>query len=334
MRITPDLLHRFARQAVNQQKRSQPDLHAAYLAGSVLTQDPLLGGSTDIDMVLVHRFQVNVACETIPVIPEISLDIRHHHMDDYSQHRQLRHDPWLGYPLTFNHILLLDSDHWLEFIQAGVSAGFHRSDTILVRVRNLLKGARDNWFNLMQEPTVDMHNWTKLYLETLDLTSQSAAGLIGPPLTRRRFITDFRQRLAEIDSLEILDSLLSLLGFSSEYPKELSSWIQSFEKEMVSLSSGDHVPVHLAPCRHTYYLKALRHLSTSEHPEDSLWPLLRTWLDLHLIKPAGSNQTGDFRGFLESLGLTNENRQNKIAALDAFLDQTDTKIEDWESRYG
>jgi len=77
MRITKALLHKLANDTIKQRKRSEPDLHAAYLMGSLLGDDPLLGGSTDIDLVLVHRYLAPVERETTALTPEVSLDILH-----------------------------------------------------------------------------------------------------------------------------------------------------------------------------------------------------------------------------------------------------------------
>ncbi len=100
MRMTYDLLHKYARDTIKMRERSEPDLHAAYLIGSLLGDDPFLGGAADIDLVLVHRFQIPTEREMIPLTPEVSLDIRHTLKEDYEPHRKLRQDPWLGYPLT------------------------------------------------------------------------------------------------------------------------------------------------------------------------------------------------------------------------------------------
>ena len=63
MRITDDLLHKLAIDAVKTRSRTEPDIHAAYLTGSILTDDPLLGGATDVDIVLVHRYTLTTERE-------------------------------------------------------------------------------------------------------------------------------------------------------------------------------------------------------------------------------------------------------------------------------
>ncbi|MFN2302685.1 MAG: hypothetical protein ACK2TV_03045, partial [Anaerolineales bacterium] len=188
MRFTRSILHQYAQETVRQRERTEPDLHAAYLVGSLLDPEPLLGGTTDIDVILVHKYQAPVERETLAITPEVSLDLFHRTRNDYEQHRQFRRDPWMGYPLTFNHILLFDTDHWLEFIQASVSAEFHRVDNVLARVNTLSSTARASWFTLIQNTTLPHQEWLRNYLEILSLAAIAIAGLIGAPLTTRRFL--------------------------------------------------------------------------------------------------------------------------------------------------
>ncbi len=90
MRITNSMLHKFAQETVSQRVRTEPDLHAAYLTGSLLGESPLLGGTTDIDLVLVHKYQAPVEREVQALTPEVSLDIYHKTKIEYDEHRQFR----------------------------------------------------------------------------------------------------------------------------------------------------------------------------------------------------------------------------------------------------
>ena len=98
MRITRDFLLKIARDTAAQRKRSEPDLQAVFLMGSVLEEEPLLGGTTDIDLMLVHKYFAPIERETLPLTPELSLDIYHKTLDDYAHLRKLRQDALLGYP--------------------------------------------------------------------------------------------------------------------------------------------------------------------------------------------------------------------------------------------
>jgi len=114
VRITQELLLKLTHNEINKRLRQNPDLVAIYLAGSVLTGDPLLGGSTDIDLVFVHKEDPPVSREVARISYEISLDIVHHHQSLYTYHRQLRLNPWLGPSLSPPASILHDPDPWLS----------------------------------------------------------------------------------------------------------------------------------------------------------------------------------------------------------------------------
>ena len=130
MRINQDMLIKIARDHVAKRERKEKDLVAVYLTGSVSEGDPLLGGSTDIDLVFVHKEYPPVPREVLRVTYEISLDIEHHHQSNYTYHRRLRQNPWIGYSLCKHQNILLDRDHWLEFIQASVSSRYNSPENI------------------------------------------------------------------------------------------------------------------------------------------------------------------------------------------------------------
>ena len=55
MQLTPELLQQFAEKTVDQLVQADPSIIAAYQCGStVLDETPLLGGPTDIDIVIIH----------------------------------------------------------------------------------------------------------------------------------------------------------------------------------------------------------------------------------------------------------------------------------------
>ena len=334
MRITQELLLKYAQETVKRRQRGEMDLHAAYLTGSVLSDSPLLGGSTDIDLVFVHKFQIRVARECERLTPEVSLDIHHKLREGYDEHKQLRVDPWMGYPLTKNHILLFDTDHWLEFIQAGVSANFHRPDNVLARVNTMFSAARDNWFDLMQSPPMTHHEWLHQYFDTLELAANAVAGLIGPPLTRRRFLIEYAQRLDNLGVPKVFAGFVGLLGFNPTQQDNLAEWTTVFESDLLSLAENESVPMNLKPCRHHYYTNAIRTLSASDSPEQALWPLLLTWLEVHLASSKPTPGVKIWESCLESLNLTEKAYSQKIEALDAYLDTLEVVIEAWADAYG
>jgi hypothetical protein len=334
MRITQDLLHKFARETVKMRKRSEPDLHAAYLTGSLLDNEPLLGGATDIDLVLIHKYRVPVERETEGITPEVSLDIVHKLKENFDQYRSLRQDPWMGYPLTNYQSLLFDTDHWLEFIQSSVAAEFQRPDNVLARVNRLLDTAREGWFTLMQTPSQTHLEWLLRYLEILALAANAVSGLIGPPLTTRRFLMTFSERVNNLGVPKALAGFYGLLGHSKDQDVKLREWINAFEADLTYLTETAVPPAHLASCRHAYYLNGIRAIAESNSPEQAVWPLLKNWTDVNLVakQPTSGKEIWDL--CLETLQLSEDNIDQKTEALDAYLDNTEIIIEAWADTYG
>ncbi|MFZ3070001.1 MAG: hypothetical protein WA110_02620, partial [Anaerolineaceae bacterium] len=183
MHITQDLLIKFAKDHIAKRLRQPNDIVAIYLAGSVLTPEPLIGGTTDVDMVFVHKENPPVEREVLRVSYEISLDIQHHHQSFYTYHRRLRLNPWLGHALCSHTSILYDNEHWLEFIQAGVSSQFNTPETIYARAQIIADKARQLWFELEDPQELPFIVWTDLYFKAVGTAANVLAVLDGPALT-------------------------------------------------------------------------------------------------------------------------------------------------------
>ncbi len=57
-------------------------------------------------------------------------------------------DAGLGYLLINNPMLLHDTQHWFEFIQASVRSQFWQPDNVIQRVRPMVEHARQTWAGL------------------------------------------------------------------------------------------------------------------------------------------------------------------------------------------
>lgn len=333
MRITKNLLHKFASETVKQRKRSEPDLHAAYIMGSILSDEPLLGGTTDIDLMLVHRYLAPTDREVVSITPEISLDIFHKTREDYEPLRHFRQDPWIGYPLTYNHILLFDTDHWLEYVQSSITAEFHREDNVLARVTVFLSAARDYWRSLMTSPPQNHLSWLDHYLHALELGANAISGLIGPPLTERRFMMTFTQRLESLGIPEVRAGFCGLLGCKDIRKDNYGPWLDSFEQDLNHVAETEDPPPHLSQSRFGYYVQAFHALAESDDPTYLSWSLLRTWLDVQLAGGGETPGNESWQDLLETLKLTEVITEEKTEALDSYLDHLDVLIETWADRY-
>ncbi|MCX6035957.1 MAG: hypothetical protein NTV38_13440, partial [Chloroflexi bacterium] len=152
MRITRETLIRIAKETAQKRALSDPGLVAAYLTGSLRSENPFLGNSTDIDIVLVHAGQPKIRREIVPLTPEIHLDIVHNPRSEYEKPKELRIHPWLG-PELYDPLPLYVTQHFFEFVQAGVRAGYDEPVNVLARARRNAEHARQIWSGL--EPRQD-----------------------------------------------------------------------------------------------------------------------------------------------------------------------------------
>ena len=72
------------------------DLVCAYITGSLTLEDPLIGGTTDIDLIYVHSLETTQRREIVPITDDFHLDIAHFPQSYFSQPRELRTDAWVG----------------------------------------------------------------------------------------------------------------------------------------------------------------------------------------------------------------------------------------------
>ena len=125
MRVTRESLIRIAKETAQERAFNDRDIIAAYLSGSLASDatDPLLGGTTDIDVIFVHADEPLLRREFIKLTPDFHVDISHRAKAEFKKPRELRVDPWLGWEM-YDPMLLFEREKFFEFIQAGLRAGF------------------------------------------------------------------------------------------------------------------------------------------------------------------------------------------------------------------
>ena len=75
MRVTRDSLIRIAKETVQERAYNDPEIIAAYLTGSLLNTEPMLGGTADIDLVFVYKNLPAKTREFVKLTPDFHLDI-------------------------------------------------------------------------------------------------------------------------------------------------------------------------------------------------------------------------------------------------------------------
>ena len=332
MRINQEMLIKIAKEHVAKRVRREKDLVAVYLTGSVSDGDPLLGGSADIDLIFVHKEEPPLKREVLRVTYEISLDIEHHHQSFYTYHRRLRQNPWIGFALCNHQNILLDQDHWLEFIQASVSSRFDSPENVYKRSEQFAEKSRKFWFDLNDPQEIDWEDWITLYLKAVGAAANAIACLNGPALTTRRFMLDFTSRAETLERLPLVGELTRLLG--NEYMNEdlFNEWRKVWEETLKAANEKDNCPPNISKVRKAYFLLSVNAMADSGTLHAVLWPMIETWQQaLTCLEDEGHHQR--WQDFLKALGFEKDKREELLGTVDQFIDQAEGLLEDYKNEY-
>lgn len=332
MRITQEMLIKIAKDHVARRIRREKDLVAVYLTGSVSEGEPLLGGSTDIDLIFVHKEEPPLKREVLRVTYEISLDIEHHHQSFYTYHRRLRQNPYIGHSLCKHQNILLDSDHWLEFIQASVSSRFDSPENVYGRAQQFAEKARTQWFDLDDPQEVAWEAWVALYFKTVGTAANAIACLNGPALTARRFMLDFTTRAEALERLPLVGDLTRLLGNENMNEDLFKEWRPVWEGTLAAANEQSDCPPNISKVRKAYFLQSVDAMAESGTLHAVLWPMLETWQQaLTCLEDEKHHQ--NWQHFLDALDFQVEKREELLRDLDHFIDQAEHLLEDYKNEY-
>jgi hypothetical protein len=332
MRITREMLLKVARDTIALRARERRGLVAAYLCGSLLEEDYLLGGTADIDLVLLHADPVGVEREIVGLTDEVHLDIAHHYQGEYNQVRGLRTHPWLG-PLLNGCKVLYDPQHFMDFIQASVRGQFDRPDNVLARAHKQVEVARSIWLKNQGETSLTEPPDVEAYFRAVIHAANAVAGLSGAPLTERRFLLNFPARAEAVDRPGLYPGLLGLLGTPRLEEGSLDKWLSMWQASYQAIPV-EQAPARLHPKRFLYYREAFNAMLSGSQPEAILWPLLKTWTTATGLFQEASSERQNWHQACGQLGLIGEGLAERYQALDAYLDLVDETLEAWGEANG
>ena len=331
MRITRRVLDKIIRDTVEERTANNRSLMAVYLCGSLLEEEFLLGGTTDIDLVFIHTDPLDYEREIVYLTDDVHLDISHHLHRDYRQTRKLRTHPWLG-PTLFSCRILYDPQHFLDFTQASVRGQFDRAENVFERARGFYDEARAIWFDYHQGHGEPGQKDVSDYLQAVGKAANAIASLSGSPLAERRFLLKFAARAETIGRGGLAAGLMGLLGAPTVDAATLKSWLPGWEAAFDTLPAETRPP-GLSPERKLYYLQAFQAMLGGAQPETILWPLLRSWTEMAGLLPLDSPERGDWRLALGHLNIRS-NFEERLQALDAYLDLVDESLDSWARSNG
>ena len=329
MRVTRESLIRIAKETTQERAYNDPTIVAAYLTGSLVSGgDPMLGGTTDIDLVFVHSGAPAAARQIVKLTPDFHLDIRHRARSDFGSPKELRTDPVLAWEL-YDPMLLQQRGKFFDFIQAGLRAGFEFAAPafVLARCRALYSAARKSWFelsNISGEEAGAMD--VRQYLAAVNDAANAVAELNGGPLAERRLLQEFPVRAQAAERPDFAATLFHLLGAPLINANVLEGWLDSWRIEFLAATERGKVDASVHAARLNYYEKGIRALLEGETPLAGLWPLIHTWTLAAsvLYAPLGASWVDA----CNQLGLLGERLDEKLSGLDKYLDEIEVRLDE------
>jgi len=334
MRLTRETLIKIARDSANQRARVSRRIISIYLTGSVLEEEPLLGGTTDIDLVIIHDSEPIQEREIVRLTDDIHLDISHYPQSLFHQPRRLRSDPWLG-PFIYNKPLVFhDTQHWFDFTQAATGAQFFQPDYVIQRAGALAQTARQTWMELTLNPPESLSARVSAFLKAIENAGNALVSLSGTPLTERRFFLHIPHRLQSLHRPELTAGLVHLFlpeetGWEAAWPELLDAY-----KNAYHVCSGlPEAPARLHPSRLAYYTRAAAAL-WEENPAAAIWIIMRTWtLMAELLPPQDPAQAG-WLSAVRALQLDDAAFARRLEEMDQYLDQAEEALDEWARKNG
>ena len=319
MRITRDTLLNQARENAKLLTTKDRSIICIYVSGSLLREDPFLGGITDIDLICVHDRPVKMKREIIRLSPDITLDLAHYDQEEFEPPRKLRTNAWIGSWLEAVPIVLYDTLRWYDFMRAAATAQIWKAENVVARVRSFLVPARKTWADLQEEAIPQGIKRTTAFLGALADTANAVACLTGSPVAERRLVYELPSR-AEAAGLPDFTANFIPLFTSAEFTDEnFSAWADSYHLFFDALKDIPESLAELALCRRAYYEKAVRALYPV-NPAGALWLLLNTWTRAATVLPKTEQPYKDWQSICRQLEVDSKSLTARLDDLDHLLD--------------
>jgi predicted nucleotidyltransferase len=334
MRVTRESLIRIAKETAQERAFNDRAIIAAYLTGSLVSgADPLLGGTTDIDVIFIHADEPKHRREFVKLTSDFHLDIGHRSRAEFKRPRELRVDPWLGWEM-YDPMLLFEREKFFEFVQAGLRAGFefNAPTPALQRSRSLLAHGRQIWRDLLETGDVVTPQDVTKFMKSLYHAVNAVAELSGPPLQERRLMLEFASRAETAQRPGMNAGLISLMGASALDSSQLSAWIPEWKLAFEAATENSRVDARIHPARLNYYEKGINAVVSGETPHAALWPLLQTWTLAVDVLPEPSMIA--WRSACDQLGLTASGFEERVEGLDHFLDEVEALLDELAREHG
>ena len=233
-------------------------------------------------------------------------------------------------------MVLYETHHWFDFIQAATGAQFFQPDYVLQRANTLAQKARQSWMDLEINAAQAHAQRVYGYLESLENAGNALVCLTGEgePLAERRFMLQLPHRLQALEHPDLISDLVGLLipdleGLEEFWPHWFESWKEAYQ----AASRVEAAPPQLDACRQLYYERAIQAL-WEESPTAALWLLLRTWTLAAQHLPGEGPEFSKWQSACQFLGLGSAGFSGRLQVLDQYLDRVEETLDAWADANG
>lgn len=326
MRITRESLLILARENAAKLSSKDRGLVCVFLTGSLLKNEPLIGGNTDIDLVCVHDRPVAASREIIRINADVHLDIAHYPQEAFSPARKLRLNPWIGGAFEMGSLYLQDSTHWYDQTRSTAISQFWLPANVSARCKIFLGAARLNWQNLTDGSLPQGIKRTQAFLNAIRDTANATATVTGMPLTVRRLFLDLPELANKARLPDLTGDLVNLFTSEAVRDEHWAPWLDSLSTAFEALKTAKTIPPSIHPNRRNYFEKAIFAMS-EERPAAALWVLLDIWTMIAAQLPKTDHSYKEWQAFSQQLNLDNKKLLSRLDGLDAAIDQVEEIVD-------
>ena len=326
MRITRELLLTHAHENAERLAARDRGIMCIYVTGSLLNEDPFLGGVTDIDLICVHSRPVDKRREVIRLSPDVSLDLAHYEQEAFEPARKLRTSAWLGAWLENVPLVLYDPLRWYDFTRASATAQIWRPENVAARARNFLVPARKAWADLQDGAVPAGRRSVLAYLTALRDTANGIATLTGAPLTTRRLMVDLPARANAAEMPGFYPDIIELFTTDEVNDTNFEAWSAAYPGIFAPVMANDENQVCFQPFRRSYYEKAIQALFPL-HPAAAVWLQIYTWTKAAAAFKKDEQPYKHWLSLCNQLGLDKGPLSTRLDPLDHLLDTAEEAVD-------
>lgn len=332
MQIERATLLKIAKDTALQRLAARSTLVSAYLTGSVAANEPLLGGATDIDLVLVES-GVLLNREVVRLSDQVVLDIQYRSTAEYAQPKALRVHPWLG-PELCEPVFLHDPRHFFELAQSSARGQFHRPDHVAARARafvSLARGALHISLLPGAEPTAPVT--LADFCQALLCAANGAITLTGFPGAGRRLVMKLEAAARKLQRPDLYEGFLALFGGGALETAQAQLLLADWDSAYRAAQTPADELIH--PARRPVYAQGFQAQIDADRAAEMLWLMLNTWQAAMRHLPGDSAQAENWAAFLGRLQLaTPVEFRARVADVQAYIQAVDELVEGWADANG